>query len=204
MSDSEDSTAEYVSDSDTSATASDSDTSRPQSPGLPATGPFSAAAKAQGRGAGVFDPSKYVKGAPRRIWTPEEQAERLTNFIEIEPDNWEHIKYGTRIQYYGADGGFRAGGSILKNPYVYKPKNAEKHYTYMVLRNGFNSKAPDYVQWMVKYDDMKNVFIKPAADFMTILKMLHTAVRGLNKNIQTLAAQMRVLDARIAKLEHKK
>ena len=169
----------------------------------PPTGPYAAGAAA-GSAFTVFDPSKYVKGSPKRIWTAEEQAEKLTNLIEIEECNWEHIKYGTRVQYYGADGGFRAGGSVLKNPYVYKPKNAEKHYTYMVLRNGFNTKEPGYVQWMVKYEDIRGMYVKPGADFMTILNMLHTAVKGLNKNIQTLATQIKMLDNRVAKIESRR
>ena len=148
-------------------------------------------------------PAGPVRQMPKRLWTEEEQAEKLVNYSEIDSEFWEAIKYGTYIRYYLKTGEFKAGGLVSKNPFDFKPHDSNVEKRFIKLHNAFSDKAKDYIQWTVAYEDIAKIYIKPDASVLMVMKTLETAVRGLNENIRKLAEHSKKLDARIALLEKK-
>lgn len=141
------------------------------------------------------------RNKPARVWTAEEQAEKLHGYLEIEPAYWDQIRYGTHLRYYTKAGEYRSGGFVLKNPFDVKPRGENVEKRFIKLQNGFFDKAKGYAQWVVAYEDTARVFIKPDAGVIMTIKTLETAVRGLNENIRKLAEHAKKLEARVAALE---
>jgi len=138
-----------------------------------------------------------------KVWTVEEQAEKLTGYLEISPEFWDQIRYGTHVRYITKDGQFRPGGFVLKNPYDTKARGAAEEKRFIKLQNGFNDKARGYQQWVLAYEDAGKIYMKPDAAVLMMMQNLETAVRGLNENIRKLAEHSKKLEARIAALERK-
>ncbi len=136
-----------------------------------------------------------------KVWTAEEQTEKLNGYIEVSPEYWEQIKYGTHIRYYSKSQGFRPGGFVSKNPYDVVPKNGVNKKRFMKLQNGFNPQARGYQTWILAYEDADKVFIKPDASVMVMMQSLEGVVHGLNENIRKLAEHAKKMEARIASLE---
>jgi hypothetical protein len=148
-----------------------------------------------------------------RVFSQREQEEKLTGYLEISKEIWPQIRYGTHIRYYLKTGEFRTGGFVSKNPFevivandsIQHPTaperlNKEKK-TYIKIQNGFNDKLKGYYQWIVSYDDIEKIYIKPDAGVLTMVKTLELVVNGLNENIHKLALSSRMLEKRIAQLE---
>jgi hypothetical protein len=139
-----------------------------------------------------------------RDWTVEEQAEKLTGYLEVPPEYWDQIRYGTHMRYVTKDGKFRTGGFVLKNPFDTKPNGQTVVKRFLKLQNGFNSKARGYAQWVAAYEDLAKVYMKPDAGVMVMVSTLEMAVKGLNENIRKLAEHARKLEQKILVLEGKK
>jgi hypothetical protein len=138
-----------------------------------------------------------------RVWTPEEQAEKLHGYLEITPDLWDQIRHGTHIRYYLKTGEYRSGGFVQKNPFDTKPKNSDVEKRFMKLQNGFNDKARGYASWLMAYEDTARVFVKPGAETLMMARNLETAIFGLNENIRKLADYSKKLEARLQAIERK-
>lgn len=145
-----------------------------------------------------------AKPAAARVYTAEEQAEKLHGYLEIAPEHWELIRYGTHLRYYLKTGEFRTGGFVLKNPFDTKPHGAPAEKRFIRLQNGFDPKARGYAAWLAAYEDLGRVFIKPDAGVHTVQASLEAAVRGLNENIRKLAEHARRLELRLAQLEQRR
>ena len=153
------------------------------------------------------------KSYASRIYSQREQDEKLTGYLEVSPEIWPQIRYGTHIRYYLKTGEFRSGGFVSKNPFdvfisndsIQHPNQPEKlnkeKKTYIKIQNGFNDKLKGYYQWIVSYDDIEKIYIKPDAGVLTMVKTLELVVNGLNENIHKLALSSRMLEKRIAQLE---
>jgi hypothetical protein len=139
-----------------------------------------------------------------RNWTPEEQAEKLTGYLEIPPEFWDQIRYGTHVRYMTKANEFRSGGFVLKNPYDTKPQGAAAEKRFIKLQNGFNDKAKSYAQWIAAYEDVARIWIKPDAGVLVMMQTLENAVRGLNENIRKIAEHSKKLETRIGQLEGKR
>jgi len=139
-----------------------------------------------------------------RVWTAEEQTEKLGGYLEVPPEFWDQIRYGTHVRYVTKAEGFRPGGFVLKNPFDTKPKGGADEKRFMKLQNGFSDKARDYQQWVVAYEDVAKFYIKPDAGVLVMVQMLETAVKGLNTNIRKLAEHSKMLEGRIAALEDRR
>jgi len=142
-----------------------------------------------------------ARAHPARVWTPEEQAKKLTGYLEVRPEFWEQVRYGTHVRYYTKDGQFRSGGFVQKNPLDTKPHGAPTEKRFIKLHNGFNEKAAGYAAWVAAYEDLERLYLKPDAASMQIIRDLETAVAGLNANIRKLAEYTRGLEARLAAVE---
>ena len=134
-----------------------------------------------------------------KVWTPAERAEKLHGYMEIAPEFWEHIRYGTHMRYITKNGEFRTGGFVLKNPFV---SDGEARARSMRLQNGFSDKARGYAQWSVAYDDTEHIYIKPDASVLMTMQSLEIAVTGLNENIRKTLEYVKKIDARSKHLTH--
>ena len=136
-----------------------------------------------------------------RVWTAEEQAEKLNGYLEIPPEFWEQIRYGSHVRYFTKAEGFRPGGFVMKNPFDVAPKGTGVEKRFMKLQNGFNDKVRGYMSWVVAYSDATKFYIKPDAAVMVMMQSLEVAVKGLNDNIRKLAEHSKKLEGRVAALE---
>lgn len=139
---------------------------------------------------------------PGHVWTAAEQADKLHGYLEVPPDYWDQIRYGTHIRYFTKAEGFRPGGFVIKNPFDNKPKGGNVEKRFIKLQNGFNDKAKDYKQWVVAYEDVAKFYIKPDASVLVLMQTLENAVKGLNENIRKLVEYSKSLEGRIATLEN--
>jgi len=133
-----------------------------------------------------------------RAWTPAERAEKLHGYMEIAPEFWEHIRYGTHMRYITKTGEFRTGGFVLKNPSISVSDTGDEARASrsMRLQNGFSDKARGYAQWSVAYDDTERIYIKPDAGVLMTMQSLEIAVKGLNENIRKTLEYVKKIDAR--------
>lgn len=155
----------------------------------------------QGGGKARATPPAMVPAVPAREWTAEEQAEKLSGYLEVPREHWEGIRYGTHVRYYTEADGFRAGGFVMKNPFEYRPKGATEDARGMRLQNGFDPKGRGYASWFVNYQTVTHLYIKPDASVLVLISSLEIAVKGLNDNIRKLAEHLKKMEARLAALE---
>ncbi len=137
---------------------------------------------------------------PSRIYTAEEQEKLLTGYLEIAPEFWPQIRYGTHMRYKTKKNEFRSGGFVMTNPFDTKPNGEAVEKRFFRLQNGFNAKTKNYQQWLAAYEDVAQVFVKPDAATLMIGKTVENAVKKLNENIRKLADHAKKLEARIAEL----
>jgi hypothetical protein len=143
------------------------------------------------------------KAARARAWTPEEQAEKLSGYLEVPPEYWDQVRYGTHVRYFSKTEGFRPGGFVIKNPFDTKPRGGDVEKRFIKLQNGFNDKARGYQQWVVAYEDTEKIYIKPDAAVLVMMQSLEGVVKGLNDNIRKVAEHSKRLEARLVALERK-
>ena len=145
-------------------------------------------------------PGRPVMG---RMWTAEEVAEKLGGYLEVPPEYWEQIRFGTHVRYFSKTEGYRPGGFVSRNPFDVKPKGGTVEKRYMRLQNGFNPKDKGYVSWIVDYESLAKVYLKPDAGVMVMMKSLEIAVQGLNANVRKVAEYAKKLEQRVAALERR-
>jgi len=136
-----------------------------------------------------------------RVWTEADQEAKIADYLEVPPEYWHQIKYGTHVRYFTKAEGFRPGGFVLRNPFDTKPNNSMVEKRFMKLRNGFNDKAKNYQQWIVAYEDVDSFYIKPDASSQVLMHSLKGVVQKFNKNNRTLQTYIVKLEARIVALE---
>jgi hypothetical protein len=158
-----------------------------------AKNPFELAGRAEG-------PDKAARA---HAWTPEEQAEKLSGYLEVPPEYWDQVRYGTHVRYFSKTEGFRPGGFVVKNPFDTKPRGGDVEKRFIKLQNGFNDKARGYQQWVVAYEDTEKIYIKPDAAVLVMMQSLEGVVKGLNDNIRKVAEHSKRLEARLVALERK-
>lgn len=164
--------------------------------GTPASGnPFDLAKKKTG---GL--PAKDYKA---KTWTEAEVEQALEHYIEVSEDLWPFVRYGTHVRYVSKKEGFRPGGFVLRNPFDTEVKGGNDKKRFMKLQNNFNSKVQGYAEWIVAYEDIARLYVKPDASAISVQRMLETAVKSLNKNIKDLAMYAKKLEGRIAELEQR-
>jgi hypothetical protein len=173
-----------------------------EGPGSRATSAKKAEANKEARADSTSPARQGAAPRKKREYTAEEQKEKLNNYIEVRPNRWGLIRYNTHVRYYGVDGKFRAGGFVLKNPFVTTPAGSTQEKTFLLLRNGFLPKVKGYATWLVAYEDIQALYMKPPAESLEILGKLQDAIIGLNRNDKELAKHARELEIRIAALEH--
>jgi hypothetical protein len=168
------------------------------------------ASKSAQTGAGVppknpFDLESRDGGPERphgsRVRTDEDIANDLAGYLEVLPQYWEHIKYGTHIRYKTKEGAFRIGGYVMNNPFVYKDKTSGSERKCIRLQNGFNSKLKSYKAWLVPIDDTSQIWMMPDAGTLMLLSNLENSVKLLNENIRKVAEYVKGIEVRLKTLE---
>ena len=108
------------------------------------------------------------------------------------------------MRYDVKSGEFRTGGFVVKNPLETVHPETKAIKVFIKLQNGFNPKIKGYYQWVISYDEISKIFIKPDAGVLTTVKTLEAVVAGLNENIRKLVKHAKSLEDRIEKLESKR
>jgi hypothetical protein len=129
-------------------------------------------------------------------YTVEEQAEKLKNYIVILPDLYALVRYGTHVRYVTTKGDFRIGGFVKHNPFETVPKGATEKKTFIKLQNGFNVKSNGYVEWLVAYEDIATLYVKPDAIALTMQRDIESALTSLNSNVTTLAHRLKKITSK--------
>lgn len=144
-------------------------------------------------------PAKAAR-PPREISEPK-QAELLKNYVRVPEKHWPSVRYGSHVRYIGTDGAFRSGGFVTKNPLDVKPKDGPREKRYLKIQNSFNAKSESYRSWLVAYDDLQYLYVRPDAVELTTRDDVRSAIVTLNKNNRALAEHAKKLEARVARLE---
>ena len=129
----------------------------------------------------------------------EDNEEKLRGYLEVPAEYWANVKYGTHIRYFTKKDGYRPGGFVLKNPFDIQPDGVKKRC--IKLQNGFVNTAKTYQQWIVSYEDLSKIYIKPDAASLVIINSLEGAIGGLNDNIKKITNYVKSLEKRITVLE---
>lgn len=148
------------------------------------------------------------KGGPERpyaarTWTPEEQTEKLADYVEVPPELWSTIRHGTHMRYYTKEGEYRVGGFVMRNPFDTKVRDEPNEKRFFKLQSSLGNNKAGTKDWLAAYESTSRVFIKPDATALIMLRNLETATRGLNDNIRKLAEHSKKLEQRLAALERR-
>lgn len=152
-----------------------------------------------------FDLTGHKGGPERRaarVWTVKEQQEKLAGYIETPPDLWPHIRAGTHVRYYLKDGTFKAGGFVKANPFDTTAAGGHEVKRYFSMQSSIaGPRTPGYFTWLLGYEDVDRIYIKPDANVLLTHLTLKNAVTSLNENIRRIADFVKQLDSRHAALE---
>jgi hypothetical protein len=164
--------------------------------------------------------SKKLIDSPRRpkftnVWTSDEQNKKIQGYLEVPPEFWPSIKYGTHIRYITTSGDFKPGGFILKNPIkvgendgLMKPTVNNENINIegkigCRLQNSFAKKTKEYLAWNIAYEDIKQIYIKMDASTRTIVQSLEITIDSINNNMKKITEYINKMDERIKKIETK-
>ena len=166
--------------------------------------------------------SKKIHNSPKRnrypnVWSSSEQEEKLSGYLEIQPEFWPTVKFGTHVRYITKNNDFNVGGFVLKNPFVYKGDTTEIKPSIDIgiypeygdkigikLQNTFSKSASNYSVWVVAYEDIMKLYVKVDASIRTIVQSLETTIESVNNNMKKITDYIKRMEDRLAKLEAKK
>lgn len=158
-----------------------------------ASNPFSLEKKKGGPG-----PRKQFK---ETTYTDDEQKEMLNGYVEIPEDLWPLVRYGSQMRYVTKEGKFRVGGYVARNPFDTKPNGGKEEKRFVSMQNGFDKRSKGHAGWLVAYEDIDKLYIKPEASAMAVQRALDKAVKAFNTNIGKLRNHAVGLEKRIKQLE---
>ena len=52
------------------------------------------------------------------------------------------------------------------------------------LQNFFNNKSPNYITWIVAYDDIMKLYLKVDASVRTVVQSLESTIESININMK--------------------
>ena len=120
--------------------------------------------------------------SPSSVWSEEEIASKLQGYLEITPDLWNTIKYGSHVRYINKNNEFKTGGFVLKNPIeLNKQKKSDitdkntsdtsntssntssnasgNTNNASLLQSNFDKSSSNYITWFVPYNDIKKLYL---------------------------------------------
>jgi hypothetical protein len=95
---------------------------------------------------------------------------------------------------------FNPGGLVFKNPLVITQGSGSKN---MLQLHAGKIGAAGYKKWMIAYDDLRHVYIKPNAITRVMMRNLDKIGASLDRNLATMRDYMGDINARIERLERK-
>jgi hypothetical protein len=130
----------------------------------------------------------------------EEQREKLTGYIEIQPDAWPYIKSETHMRYYTKKDGYRSGGFVTSNSLKKMGDGPDNTPQFFKIRSSYNKTDASPV-WTVKYENIDKIFIKPDAGTLFVQDNLVFAAAGFNEINKKLTLKIKDLESRLRALE---
>ena len=131
----------------------------------------------------------------RKVYTEEQKAEMLSDYLDLPLDMISSIRYGNYIRYQTKTNGFNPGGLIMKNPVVESSgKKAIK------LHAGI-PKTANYRVWTVPYEEFVKIYIKPNAVDMLVLRNFENTISVNTRNLEKITEYIRSLSDRVDRLE---
>ena len=112
---------------------------------------------------------------PSKHYTDAEKSRLLKDYVLIDPEFIHLIKFNTHVRYTTYTDGFKPGGFVAKNPV--KVNNDEGELLLIKLKNGFVPSAKGYLEWMVPYNNIKEIYTKQDASILTLQKNIHEALK---------------------------
>ncbi len=152
-----------------------------------------------------FDLSRRDKAGPARkhdatTYTPEEQAQKLAQYIEVERGLWDTLRHGAHVRYYTDKKEFRVGGFVMQNPTVCSVDG--KSLPGMRLMSGLG-RDPHITRWFVGYDATSRVYVKLDTGPYVVLRSMQTLVATVNAHNKSLLAALKATTNRVAALEER-
>jgi hypothetical protein len=136
-----------------------------------------------------------------KVYTDAEQTENLVGFMEIPPQYWVNIKYGSRVQYYSKSGGYHFGGFVLRNYQDIVDSLTGEEKRVMRLQSSFQERHRNYQSWTLEYRDIQRMYVKADATTLVLSDMLDKTIQNVNSNIKKIAEHSKKLESRISALE---
>lgn len=158
--------------------------------------PLELKAKAKATNAG---PKREFK---ERVYTDEEAKKMLAGFVSIDKKMWEFARQSTQIRYRKTDGKFKSGGLVEQNPYIGKIQGTEEDKKYIKLKPLYQ-KYGQINSWLVPYDSIAELYIKPDVGAMIMQESLREFVTKVNDNQRKIQEALRKLSGKIAAIEAK-
>ncbi len=129
-------------------------------------------------------------------YTAGEVDSKTAGYLQIAPELWTSIKFGTHIRYYTAAGEFKTGGLIKTANFTIADKGPA-----FKLQSTYNVSDRGHFEWAVPFSDVSRVLAKMDALEATLHQDLSNSVTVLDGNVRKIADYVKSLEARIAALE---
>jgi hypothetical protein len=131
-----------------------------------------------------------------KVYTEEEQAKMLEYFLEVPLEMLCEVRKGAFVRYRLKSGEFRLGGYVSANPIASYDKITNLPQSYIKLEIGA-PKTPAYKTWMVKHQDISNLYVQQSLPTILANKMIKDSVNKLNSNIKKLNDRLERLERKI-------
>lgn len=143
-------------------------------------------------------PPPREAGPPReaRVWSADEQKEKLASYTELDKALWAQIRKGAHVRYYTAEGDFRTGGFVREAPGL-----SREGKQYFQMHNNLNEKALGYTSWVVLFDSISRLYIKADVVVLALQASVEAMAAAVNSNFKKLDARIRAIEQAVAALK---
>lgn len=135
------------------------------------------------------------------VLSPEEQKAKLSGYTELPQHLWKFLKRDTHVRYYHKTDGYRPGGFISGQPFTRAADGPDSTKYFIKIRNGFFPKGKGYVEFVVAYEDVSKLFMKPDAGAAFTIYALECAAAGFNEQNKKMSLKVKDLEGRLRALE---
>ena len=141
-------------------------------------------------------PSRPTASVP--VWTAEEEAKLLRDYIEVSREHWPLLEYGTAVCYRKTDGTFNGKAIVRTNPST-TTVDGVPHVS-MGLQRNFSKFPGTNGYWELAYHEIEALYAKYDARQLTMQDALCAAMAKLNSNNRKLVERINELEAGLAQL----
>lgn len=153
---------------------------------------------AKKRAAPEASAAKKQEHAPTE-YTPEQQEAMLSNYVLLDRSQWDHIQKGESVRYFGVDGKFRVGGTVVIPSFANaKAAAGQKERRLMRLSSGAGGRG---FSWVVPWDQIRDLYVGTSSSVSMLQEAAESNIKILDDNMRRIAAALQKLSARVAALE---